>query len=264
MVTVYSLAKRLFVYAERVVGSASGVVAPAAAALHAQERHARQRALFLEGGRYCMAFSVFFLTAFALLGKPFFLLWVGPNLSEASTLLLILTAGECLPLSQSITGSMLMGMGRLKAITWLYVVELAVGLPLAAAVAGPWGLVGICLALAATGTVFRGFAVIAYGCHVAGESPIRYLVRALLPPLLLAAIPALSLFGAVSWRSPDSWTRFFAYAVLYAMLYAVSCIPLVGVERIWSSIRPVRSAFAEEKSSTGEPAVLDGSACRPC
>jgi O-antigen/teichoic acid export membrane protein len=252
MVTVYSIAKRLYDYAERVVGSATGVVAPAATALHAQERHAQQRALFVEGGRYCTAFSVFFLIAFALLGRPFFLLWVGPKLLQAATLLLIVTAGECLPLSQSITGSMLMGMGRLKVFTWLYVVELAVGLPLAAALAGPWGLVGICLALAATGTVFRGLAVMAYGCRVAGVSVSDYVVRSLLPPVLLAVLPGAALWGAVAWRAPDRWPSFFAYAALFTALYALSCLPLLGRERLASLLQVARVALSRREVVGGE------------
>jgi O-antigen/teichoic acid export membrane protein len=240
LVTVYSIAKRLYDYAERVVGSATGVVGPMATTLHAQDRHERQRAMFVEGGRYCMAFSLFFLTAFALLGRPFFLLWIGPKLPQAATLLLILTAGECLPLSQSITGSMLMGMGRLKIITWLYVVELAVGLPLAAVLAGPWGLVGICLALAATGTVFRGLAVMAYGCHVAGVWLSRYLVRSLLPPLLLATLPGVALWAVVAWHPPATWLSFFADAALFTALYAISCLPLLGRERLASLLQRAR------------------------
>jgi O-antigen/teichoic acid export membrane protein len=252
MVTVYSLAKRLFDYADRVVGSATGVVAPAATALHAQDHHDRQRALFIEGGRYCTAFSLFFLTAFALLGKPFFLLWVGPKLSSAATLLLIVTAGECLPLSQAITGSMLMGMGRLKVLTWLYVVELSVGLPAAAALAGPWGLVGICLALAATGTAFRGFAVMVYGCRVAGVPLSDYFVRSLLPPVLLAILPGAALLGAVAWQPPDRWPSIFAYAALFTLLYALSCLPLLGRERLASLLQVARDALSRREVVGGK------------
>jgi O-antigen/teichoic acid export membrane protein len=240
MVTVYSIAKRLYDYAERVVGSASGVVAPMATALHAQERQDRQRGLFIEGGRFCMAFALFFLTAFALLGKPFILLWVGPKLLQAAALLVILTAGECLPLSQSITGCILMGMGRPKLVTWLFVVELAIGLPLAAALAGPWGLTGVCFALAMSGTIFRGVALLVYGCRVVGVPLSRYFARSLLPPVLLAIIPALALSGAVAWRPPDRWPSFFAHAVLFTTLYALSCLPLLGRDRLGSLLRMAR------------------------
>ena len=252
LVAVYSIAKRLFDYAERVVGSATGVVAPMATTLHAQERHGRQRAMFVEGGRYCMAFSLFFLTAFTLLGKPFFLLWVGPKLSQAATLLLILTAGECLPLSQSITGSMLMGMGRLKVLTWLFVIELAVGLPVAAFLAGPWGLAGVCFAFAATGTIFRGIAVMAYGSRVAKVPLSHYLVRALLPPVLVAAIPASALLGVVTWKPPDSWPSFFTYAAFFTALYTLSCVPLLDRERLASLVQVAQVSLGRRRIVGGK------------
>src|SRR2546423_903132 len=114
LVTPFSVAMRLVGYGNAFLIAGTQVLTPVATGLHAAEQHAKQRTLFLEGGKYCLALGLFFVTLFICLGQPLLDLWMGPALRGAWPLLVILGLGELLAMSQWITYSMILGMGRHK------------------------------------------------------------------------------------------------------------------------------------------------------
>src|SRR5207302_4010326 len=88
---------------------------PMATAWHAAEERAKQRWLFVNGGKFCMALGLFFLGGFWFLGGPFLQLWTHTDpdfVATAWTILMILTLGELLPMSQWVTYGMVLSMDR--------------------------------------------------------------------------------------------------------------------------------------------------------
>lgn len=235
-VAIYSFARRLIDYWESAIVSATGVLTPLATAIHSQGHGDRQQVLMVEGGKYTAATSFFFLGFFLSLGRPLILLWIGPKFLFAADLLIILALGEVLPLSQSVTGNILLAMARHRRIAVTMMFELltiiALGLPLGI----QYGLTGFCIVVASTGLVFRGLVILYYGCRIVGVPVIHYLRSALLPAILVASIPALILKGATTLHPVLNFSWFLAYCVFYSVLCAIAYLPLLGIEGVKSLI----------------------------
>jgi O-antigen/teichoic acid export membrane protein len=235
-VTPFSICNRLIGYASNVMVAATGVLTPLATQFHAQKERDRQRALFLDGSKYCTALSLFFLALFLFLGRPLLGLWMGPAWTERFELVAIVALGEALPMSQMVTWNILLGMARHPFLAICSLVENLVAVPLSVFLIHRYGLAGFCLAFAAPAFVFRGIMPIFYGCSLMDVPLARYARHVLLPTLSIWIPTALGLFGLVSITSPDSWIKLFAYTVLFGAAY----LSLVGGLLIgWDRIRPL-------------------------
>jgi O-antigen/teichoic acid export membrane protein len=220
LVALYSIASRLLSYAAAMLAACTGVLTPVATTLHAEDRRGEQQQLLLDGGRYCLALALFVATLFTLLGAPLVTLWMGENLRAAAWLLLILALGELLPMSQHATSSTILALGRHRFMACLGLAENGVAIGLGVLLSRSYGLPGVCLAFAVTGAVCRGVIQAVYGCQLL-DVPLRlYFARAVLPPLLAAAPPALLLGVLVSWREPQSWLELAVFAAVYGLAYA--------------------------------------------
>jgi O-antigen/teichoic acid export membrane protein len=232
-VTPYSVARRVTGYANSFLIAGTQVLTPLATALHAKEERARQRRLFLEGGKYCLLLALYFLTLFVFLGPTLLRLWLHGELQGAYPLLVVLALGELLPMSQWITYSIILGKGRHKVMALASVVEIAVGVGLALLLGGPWGLMGVCVALALCAGLCRGVFQWLYACGLAEVSPPSYLIHAFVPSILAATGPALLLGLVASWRLPETWVELVAYAGVYSVVFfAVAGLALIGVWRL--------------------------------
>lgn len=226
-VTPYSVASRLVGYAQGISTVATGVVTPTATALHADERHASQQRLFIEGGKYCLTLSLFFVTAIVLLGKPFITFWMGSELALFSILATVLALGEILPMSQWITYSILLGKDRHRVVACTSFVEMVLVVGLGLVLAHRMGLGGVCLAIAIPGMLCRGILPIVYGCRVLDVPVWRYVLRALVPPILAVALPAGGLAVLVRWRAPENWIELFCYGGIFSLGYSIACCAIV-------------------------------------
>ena len=128
LVTPFSIARRLQDYAHKVIWTATGVLIPIATGFHARAEVAPQQRLFVEGGKYATAFATFFVVYFICLGRSVIGLWMGPQFSYAAALLIILTLGEYVQMTQSLTGSIILATARHKMLAWLAVVETVITL----------------------------------------------------------------------------------------------------------------------------------------
>ncbi len=229
LITPFSVAGRLINYVAMGLAAVTGVLTPLATALHAHDRTDRQSQLFIHGGKYCFAFSLFLTTALAFLGGPLIGLWLGEGLLHAAPLLLILVLGELLPNSQYVTNGIILAAARHRALAWLSLIEVAAVATLTVLLLEPMGLTGACLAVAIPAVIFRGVAQIIQGCRVVNVSLWQYVRTALLPPLACAAVPAAALAAAVAWHRPRTWLELALYGACYGLLYLVCNAPLVGL-----------------------------------
>lgn len=231
--TPFSIARRLVEYASMILTSATGVLTPVATGFAAQDQGDRQTRMFLAGGKCCMAFALGVLSYFLLAGRSLIVLWIGPHLADASLLLMILMLGELLPMSQYAASSILMGMARNRMLALMSVVENVIGLGLLVVLARPYGLTGVCVALAVVAAGSRGLAQAWYTCRVLKISIGRY-VREVVAPALAAIVPPTALLaGLVSLRPPGSWPLLIAYTGLYGAAFIASgAVMLLGRERL--------------------------------
>jgi O-antigen/teichoic acid export membrane protein len=231
MVTPYSIAIRLIGLASSLIVAGTGVLTPVATALHAEENTHGQRTLLLEGGRYCLALALFFVLFFALLGGPLVRLWVGDMAGPSTRLLAILAIGELLPMSQSVSSGVILGMGRHRELSWLSILENVLAVALGVAVARPFGLIGVAIVFAVTGAICRGLAQLVYACRVVNLPVFEYLWRSVLPVTSAAVVPAMMLWGMNRFLAPRTWIPFLACLATYS-----ACWTVAGVLLAWPRI----------------------------
>jgi O-antigen/teichoic acid export membrane protein len=222
-VTPYSIAARLVGLANGLLMTASGVLTPVATSLHATDQLRQQQKLVLEGGKYCLALSLFFVGGFILLGEAFLDLWMGRLVAAAYPALVILALGEVLPLSQWAGGGMIVGMGRHRVLACAGLAENAAFVALSYLLAETYGLLGVCWAIALPAFFCRGLLQLWMVCRAVDLSLDRYVREAMLSATLAAVGPILVLTALTFLRPVQSWIDLLVYAGLFALVYAVSC-----------------------------------------
>ena len=251
-VTVFSIAARLIGIATQFVVASTGVLTPVSTALHAQDKTDKQQRLFVEGGKYCTAISLYFLLFFIVLGKSVILLWMGakgPQIIDegAARLLDVLVIGEVIPMSQWVTYSMILGMAKHRLSAVLAVVEVGLMVGLMIALVHPMELMGVCIAVAISGTLCRGIFQIIYGCHLIRLSVWRYMAEALLRPTILALLTGVVLYFVAARYPADTWVKLGAYGVFFSLMYFGGVLILLGgADYVRAYLARKRAARAEQ------------------
>jgi O-antigen/teichoic acid export membrane protein len=255
-ITPFSVATRLLDYANGFLIAGTGVLTPVATDMHARDKLQHQRELLLKGGCACLLLAGLLASTLVIFGRPFIRLWVGPSLEHAYSLLLVLTAGELLYMSQHVTYSVILANGRLQILAWCSLVELVASTSVALLVAPSYGLFGICVAAALSKAVCRGICPALYACHAIGVRVVDYIVRAVLPAIAIAAGPML-LFGLVRniW-TPNDWLELLIAAGAYAALYTV----VASVGLFWARLRSF--ATRRKRWRNHEPSLPGGFTAR--
>jgi O-antigen/teichoic acid export membrane protein len=230
VVTPFSIAARLIGYAGQFIVSATGVFTPVATALHAKEEHAGQKKLFITGGQWCTAFALYMCILLVLLGRPLMALWIDPDMATGAILLLvILTAGEFLPISQWLTYSMILGMAKHRLSAIVNLAEGLVAVVAAILLVRPMGVVGVCIAFAVAGFICRGVFQVVYGCYLIKVPLSQYLVEAMLRPVLAAVIPTALLYAAVTLHQPATWMTLILYTAAFSMVFIMTSYWALGL-----------------------------------
>jgi O-antigen/teichoic acid export membrane protein len=210
------------------MSAATGVFAPVSAMLHARQNIERQRQLFVDGTKFSLALSLFFVALLILLGRTVITLWVGSRQASAALPLAVLALGELLPMSQQITEGVLLGSARHKPLAYMSLVEAAGGVLGALLLMPHFGLLGGCVALAVSATICRGLVTMKYGCAAVGVSTMQYVQSALLPPLLAIGLPAALVAGILIGHPPLTWPGLFGYTAALGVGFCIGCASLMG------------------------------------
>jgi O-antigen/teichoic acid export membrane protein len=246
LVTPYNIAARLMGSTNQGLMATTGVLTPVATALHAVGQHGRQQRLFLEGGKYCLTLTLFALAGLLCLGRPFILLWMGPALESAFYLFVILILGEVFAMSQLVTSSMLLGMSRHRLPACMGVVENITVIVLGLTLVRPFGLTGVCVAVAVAAALCRGTVQFVYACRLLELRPWTYAVHSALPAFATSALPAVSLVLLVWQAPPTGWLTLIAYGIAYG----VACCAALGLL--------IRRDHLKAHDSTAEPDAQNG------
>jgi O-antigen/teichoic acid export membrane protein len=241
-VTTFVVARQLVAYANMFANTATQVLAPRAIAAHATESADTQMALFIEGGKFSYALSLFFCGGLFCLGLPFIHWWQHGSQDAAYPLLLVLVLGESMPMSQWLTYSVLLGANRQRPLSLLLLSEAAISLPLMIAFVGGAGLFGVSVAVAFSVFLVRGLFQLLYGCRLLKVSVLSYCKRVFVPVTAFATPPIAALY-AVSMRvSPQTFRGTFLLGGAYCIVFvAVMTVTLVGPARFRALVVGLRS-----------------------
>jgi O-antigen/teichoic acid export membrane protein len=243
--TTFSVARQLVFYTNTFMNSATQVLAPRAMALGARAEAAPRTALLLEGGRYALALTLFFCGGFSAFGAQFINIWQHGTQNAAYPLLLILLAGELLPMSQWVTYSQIVGAQRQKFLAYTSALEGVAAVAAAALLLPHFGLAAACIGISIVATLIRGVLLWWLGCRLLDVPLRQYVRRVFVPVTAMAAAPVLAANAAGRWLQPASWGELAALAIAYALLYAALLgWFLLGAERLRSMVTALRQLRA--------------------
>ncbi|HEY2252461.1 MAG TPA: glycosyltransferase, partial [Planctomycetaceae bacterium] len=218
LVTPFSVVLRLVGTASTIVASGTGVLTPFATALHAHNDLNRQRQLFMDSGKFCVAMAVFFVALFAFLGQSLLALWV-PEVQWAWQPLVILACGESVPMSVMMAGNTIMGMAKNRSLALCGVAECATALVLGLVLYGPFGLNGVCASLAIAGACWRGMFIFSRAARLIDLTVGDFVSHCVLPMVAAAIVPTAILAGATWVRTPANWPLLCLYTALFSAMY---------------------------------------------
>lgn len=242
-VTTFAVARQLVAYASMFATTATQVLAPRAIAAHAVGSVDEQSGLFIEGGKFAHALSLFFCGGLFCLGFPFIHWWQHGSQDAAYPLLLILVLGECFPMSQLLTYSVLLGANRQRAVGLLSMFEAVISLPLMMAFVGRGGLFGVSVAVALSMFLVRGLFQWLYGCRLLKVSLLSYSRQVLLPVTVFATLPIAGLYVVTAWVLPESFAGTFLLGGLYCVVYFIVLgVALVGPSRLRALVVRAKAA----------------------
>jgi O-antigen/teichoic acid export membrane protein len=236
-VTTFTVARQLVVYANIFSQHATQVMTPGATGAYATNAVAAQRQLFIEGGKFAYALTIFLLAGLFCLGMPFIHWWQHGLQDAAYRPLLVLIVGESLPMSQWLTYSVLLGAGRQRSLGLFALSEGALLLLLIFPLIGVNGIIGVSTAVAVSGFIARGAAQLLLGCRLLGVSLSSY-GREVFVPVTLAAAPAVAaLYAAVVALAPQSFAAVLGLGLAYTLLFAATLAwTLLGYTRLKAMI----------------------------
>lgn len=236
-VATFTIARQLTTYVATVMLSLTQIAAPRAAVLFFGRHGDEQKSLFVGGGRAAMVLALFFVGGFLCLGSPFISIWQGGRQNEAFVPLAILLLGELFPMGQGVTYSILTAMGRHRQLAVFAFLEGIASLGLAATTIKPFGVVGVCVAIAVSSFLFRGFGPWILACRLLDVSAPLYLRKAVLPVVAVWAIVVVGVFMIASANPPTGWISLIGYGMLYAALYLPACVFVIFGSDALTSIR---------------------------
>jgi O-antigen/teichoic acid export membrane protein len=270
-VTPFSVAARLVGYVGAILMSASGVLTPIATRYHVEEKHERQRWLFIQGGKFCAALALFFTGLFVLIGDAFLFLWLKQHLPDAGAVLTVLMLGAVLPLSQWVTYSMVMSMNRHRLWAVMSLLEVGLIAGLAWILLPLYGVIGMGFAIAVPAVICRGLVQIVYACWILHVPVWQYLWQALVPACVAIIFPLVVLLGLLQMGMPSSWPGFFLYAGVYGLAFALAAgLVLVGPGQLrkfageWVNRLARHDAAEIEKPIDGGVKALRMTPCTTC
>jgi O-antigen/teichoic acid export membrane protein len=236
-VTTFTVARQLVVYANIFSISATQVMTPGATGAYATNSVGTQKQLFIEGGKFAYALTIFFVGGLFFLGMPFIHWWQHGLQDAAYRPLLILLFGESLPMSQWLTYSVLLGAGRQRVLALLALSEGAICVPLILGLIGHGGIAAVCIGVAVAGFLARGVFQWVYGTRLMQVSLGSYIRQVFLPVTLAAAPSVALLYVAVALLQPQSFGSIFAIGITYSILFAASLAwAILGYARVKAMI----------------------------
>jgi O-antigen/teichoic acid export membrane protein len=226
-ITYFAIGARLTEYVKSSMRAITTVLTPAVSTLEAQGDHAAIQRLLVNGTRYVLWSALPIQAGLMLLGRSFLALWLDTPDMDYSTksypVLVILAIPLALALSQSITGRILYGLGKLRWYARFAILEALANLLLSVALVTPLGINGVAWGTTIPNLVANGILVV-YGCRLLRVGVRTYLRRAFLAPVAVTTLLAIGWLAATIRWTPTTWPELILTAAMGTAAYALVAV----------------------------------------
>ena len=221
-ITYYTIGSTLIEYGRSVAGFLPlQTLKPATEGAAGRNALADLRWLLLKGSRLVMFFSVPLLIGLIMLGQPFIVLWMGPGYARSAHVLIILTVGVCSSLNSEMCGSVLLGIGKVRFLGLIRVVEAAANIIMSvlAVTATSLGIDGVAIGTLVPMILIEGLVIPWSACRAVGLPFRGYLQSVPLRWLLASLALAVPGWIVVACWPTATWGSLAAKAVMLTLLY---------------------------------------------
>lgn len=195
-VSPYSIARRLSGVPQMVAQQTVGSLLPIAAELHAEGAAERLRALYLSASRITLAICIPLSAVLIALAAPLLALWVGPEYSRYSPIVVILALAGLAEISHWPGGLILQGIARHRLLALAYICAAFANLGISILLVRSYGLIGVALGTLIPSTALSVCFVWPYAARVL-DVPTRDLLQQVFLPAFWPLIPMLIvIYGA--------------------------------------------------------------------
>lgn len=227
---VYARPSALVRHVETFMNKYSFVLTPMVGSISASDDPDQLKRFLLQSTKYSVSFALPMILFMAILGDHVLNIWMGAEYARLN-LIMVLSIGFFLPISQGPSLRVLMGMnrhGRVALINLvLTVVMLAIGLIWINLIG--WELVYVAFLTSSIFTVTLGVITPIFTCRAIGMSYFEYLAKSYAVPLLCGGILTVWLIICRQWSNYSSLA-----ILLIAMLGASVIVPML----YWHLIMP--------------------------
>lgn len=159
---------------------------------------------------------------FALIawGKPFIRVWMGPAYQDAYPVLVVLTAGLIVSLSQIPSPQLLYGLAKHKYTALANSLEAIANLALSIILARRYGMIGVALGTLIPMVLVKLFIQPVYVCHLANIPYGEYVQRFFKTVAVVAGSLVIPLLLTLKFAAPN-YKILFSIGILSAILYVV-------------------------------------------
>lgn len=215
-VAVYAVALKVSESAHLFTKQFVNVLSPVVAQLHGEKDHGRIRRVLVEGSRLALAPGLAISVPLWCFASEALEFWIGPRFVEGAAVMAILVVAGTVAIPQMVASNILSMAGRHRYTARCAVVAMILNVGISVLLVGAFdmGLIGVALGTLAAALIVDVAMVVRTACSAYGVSFASYSAKALLPPLIPAALQAaLTLAIKAAWP-PENLFHI-----------AVACIP---------------------------------------
>jgi O-antigen/teichoic acid export membrane protein len=220
-ITYFSLGASLKDYALSILGTLAFVLIPAISKWQATNNYAAIRSVLIHATRHALYFTAPIEVGLLSLGYPFLKLWMGREYADACYVTLAILS---VPLALSAVGMVasrfLQGIGKVRALAILTIVQAVLTVGLGAALVRPFGIAGVAwgFSLAVALCALPTAILVCRSVHVGVAN---YLLSASAGPIAASAVAGCAWWGAQRCIHIDNWIAFVAVGIIGMAPYGV-------------------------------------------
>jgi O-antigen/teichoic acid export membrane protein len=217
----YNLAGTLILYLMQFFNTVIQVLAPHATSDYASGGLPAMRRFLLRSSRITYLLSAIIIANMVAFGRPFYVLWIGPDYGDTSILLTVLLLPHYLEIGSRIPGTVLIALGRIGPLAIATVAEGVTNLALSIWLVHHFGPIGVALGTAIPQIIITGIWQPWYVLSYLKIQPCIFLKHSMLPSLIVAMIATISAICTRSLIPIGGWFTLIASACISMSLPAL-------------------------------------------
>ncbi len=223
-ITPFAIASRLVEFGKDAFRSISVPFFPVISSLEGMKDEAAIHRLFLSGSRSLFWSALPIEVGFLVLGRDFLQLWVGQDhVDSAYPILVVLSVPVVSSVAQLVAAKVLYGMGNLRSLTIVLLLEALVNLGLSIALVRNWGILGVAVGTAVPNLI-ANVVVIVIVCRLLHVDLREYVLSVCTKPLILGCILASLWIVSRNLLEVTSYGRFIVLGSVGSIAYGVLAI----------------------------------------